>query len=67
MFHVEDVKKILETVKQEEKLCDEVETVQKWTYLGYRVSAGGRFETRARCGLVKFSKCNELLYGRRFS
>ena len=30
-----------EAVEQEEKLCDEVETVRKFTYLGDRVSAGG--------------------------
>ena len=31
-------------VEQEEKLCDEVETVKKFTYLGDRVSAGGGCE-----------------------
>ena len=29
------------SVEQEEKLCHEVETVRKFTYLGDRVSAGG--------------------------
>ena len=38
--HVENFKKILEAVEQEEKLCDEVETVREFTYLGDRVSAG---------------------------
>ena len=33
-----------ETVEQEEKLCDEVETVWDITYLGDRVSAGGGCE-----------------------
>ena len=28
-------------MKQEEKLCDEVETVMEFTYLGDIVSAGG--------------------------
>ena len=28
-------------MEQEERLCDEVETVQEFTYLGNRVSAGG--------------------------
>ena len=28
-------------MEQEEKLCDEVETVQEFTYLGDSVSAGG--------------------------
>ena len=31
-------------MEQEEKLCDEVETVRKFTYLGNRVSAGGGCE-----------------------
>ena len=30
-----------EAVEQEEKLCEEEETVQEVTYLGDRVSAGG--------------------------
>ena len=55
----------------EEKLCDEVETVQEFTYLGDRVSAGGGFEAgvtaTTRCGWVKRTECGELLCGRRFS
>ena len=43
-----------EAVEQEDKLCDEVETVSKLTYLGDRVSAGGGCEAaviaRTRCG-----------------
>ena len=31
-----------EGVQQEERSCDEVETVREFTYLGDRVSAGGR-------------------------
>ena len=31
-----------ERVEQEERLCDEVETVREFPYLGDRVSAGGR-------------------------
>ena len=38
------MKGILETVEQEVKLCDEVETVGEFTYLGDRVSAGGGCE-----------------------
>ena len=57
--------------KQEEKLCDEVETVSVFSYLGDRVSAGGGCEAavtaRTGCGWVKFWECGELLYGRRFS
>ena len=57
-------------VKQEVKICDEVETVCEITYLGDRVSAGGECEAavtaRTRYGWVKFRECGELLYGRRF-
>ena len=45
-----------EAVEQEEKLCDEVETVREFTYLGDRVSAGGGCEAvvtaRTRCWWV---------------
>ena len=45
-------------MEQEEKLCDEVETVWEFTYLGDRVSAGGgcvaAVTARTRCGWVKF-------------
>ena len=57
-------------MEQEEKLCDEVETVREFTYLGDWVSAGGGCEAavtaRTRCGWVRFRECSELLYGRRF-
>ena len=57
-------------MEQEVKLCDEVETVGEFKYVGDRVSAGGGCEaavtTRARCGWVKFRECVELLCGRRF-
>ena len=59
-----------EAVKQEEKLCDEVETVRELTYIGDRVSAGGGCEVavivRTRCGWIKFRRYGEMLYGRRF-
>ena len=46
------------TVEQKEKLCDEVETVREFTYLGDRVSASGGCEAavtaRTRCGWVMF-------------
>ena len=35
------MKGILESVEQEEKIFDEVETVREFIYLGDRVSAGG--------------------------
>ena len=40
-----NVKVILEAVEQEERSCDEGETVTELTYLGDRVSAGGGHET----------------------
>ena len=50
-------------------LCEEVETVSKFTYLSDRVNAGGGCEAavtaRTRCGWVKFRECGELLHGRR--
>ena len=57
-------------MEQEEKLCNEVETVSELTYLGDRVSAGGGCEAavtaRTRCGRVKSRECGELLHSRRF-
>ena len=57
-------------MEQEEKTCDEVETVGEFTYLGDRVSAGGGCEAvvtaRTRCGWVKFRECSDLLHDRRF-
>ena len=45
-----------DTVEQEEKSCDEVESVREFTYLGDRVSAGGGSEAsvtaRTRCGWI---------------
>ena len=67
-FTLEYMKGILEAVEQEEKLCGEVLTVQEFTYLGDRVSAGGGCEAavtvRTRCGWVTFRECGELLNGR---
>ena len=58
-----------EAVEQEVKLCDEVETVSEFTYLGDRVSTGGGWEaavtTRKRCGWDKLRECGELPYRRR--
>ena len=55
---------------EEEKLCDEVETVKEFIYLDDSVSAGGGCEAavtaRTRCGWLKFMECGELLYGWRF-
>ena len=55
----------------DEKLCDGVETVSKFTYLGDRLNATGGCETavtaRLKIGWMKFRKCSEILKGRRFS
>ena len=57
-------------MEQEEKLCDEVETVQEFTYPCNRVCAGGICDAvvtaRTRCGWVKLWDCGELMHGRRF-
>ena len=57
-------------MKREERLCDEVETVREFTYLGDRVSAGGGCEAavtvRIRCGWVKFRECHKFLHLRGF-
>ena len=57
-------------MEQEEKLCDEVEIVGEFTYLGDRVSAGGGCETavtdRTTCGWAKLRECSDFLFGRKF-
>ena len=54
-----------------EELCEEVEMVSGFCYLGDRVNAGGGCEAaltaRARIGWVKFRECGELLNSKRFS
>ena len=56
-------------MEQEVKLCDELETVGKFTYLGDWVSVVGGCEAavtaRTRSDWVKFKEFCELLYGRR--
>ena len=53
-----------------EKLCDEVETVNGFCYLGDRLNASGdceaAFTARVRIGWVRFRECGELLLGSRF-
>ena len=55
----------------DEKLCDGVETVSKFTYPSDRLNATGGYETavtaRSRIGWMKFRECREILKGRRFS
>ena len=54
-----------------EELCEEVETVRGFCYLGDRVNADGGCEAavtaRARIGWVKFWECGELLNSKMFS
>ena len=54
-----------------EELCEEMETLRGFCYLGDRVSARGGCEAaviaRARIGWVKFRECGELLNSKRFS
>ena len=53
-----------------EKLCDEVETVNGFCYLGDRLNASGGCEAavtaRVGIGWVRFRECGELLLGNRF-
>ena len=57
-------------MEQEDRLCDEVEIVGEFTYLGDSVNAGGGCEAavtaRTRCVWDKLRECGELRYGRRF-
>ena len=58
-------------VEPVEELCEEVETVRGFCYLGHRVNASGGCEAavtaRARIGWVKFRECGELFNSKRFS
>ena len=49
----------------DEKLCDGVETVSKFTYLGGKLNATGLCETevtaRSRLGWMKFRECSKIL------
>ena len=53
-----------------EKLCDEVETVNGFCYLGHKLNASGGCEAavtaRVRIGWVRFRESGELLLGNRF-
>ena len=54
----------------DELLCDGVETVSKFSYLGDRLNATGECETavtaRIRIGWMKFRKCSEILKAKGF-
>ena len=59
-----------EIVDSIEKLCNEVETVNGFHYLGDRLNANGGCKAavtaRARIGWVRFRECGKLLLGNRF-
>ena len=70
-FDYSKCKGIMEgTMNSIEKLCDEVETVNGFCYLGDRLNASGGCEAavtaRVRIGWERFRKCGELLLGNRF-
>ena len=52
-------------------MCDEMETVKGFYYLGDRLNASGGCEVsvtaRTRLGWKKFRECEEILFGKRFS
>ena len=52
-------------------MCDEVETVKRFCYLGDRLNASGTCETavtaRTRVGWKKFRECGEIMFRKRFS
>ena len=54
-----------------EVLCDKVESVRGFCYLGDKLNVSGGCETavtpRVKIGWMKFRECVELLRGRRFS
>ena len=58
------------TMDSIKKLCNEVETVNGFCYLGDRLNASGGCEAavtaRVGIGWVRFRKCGELLLGNRF-
>ena len=64
MTHQDIAKRSLRTTV----LCDEVETVKGFRYLGNRLNASGVRETavtlRVRIEWMKFRKCGELLRGK---
>ena len=57
-------------VEPVEELCEEVETVRGFCYLGDRVNASGGCEaaltSRGRIGWAKFRECGEFLNSKRF-
>ena len=58
-------------VESIKNLCNEVETANGFCYLRDRLNASGGCKAavtgRGRIGQVRFRKCRELLFGKRFS
>ena len=56
---------------QQEIMCDELDTVKGFFYLGDRLNVSGGCEAavtaRTRLGWKKFKECVEILFGKRFS
>ena len=56
---------------QQEVMCDKVETVKGFCYLGDRLNANGGCEAvvsaRTRVGWKKFRECGKILFRKRFS
>ena len=57
--------------EQQAIMCDEVETVKIFCYLGNRLDASGGCETaitaRTRLKWKKFRKCSQILFRQRFA
>ena len=57
-----------EKVKPIKTICNKVETVNEFCYLGDQINANGECEAavmvRMRLGLIKFTECGQLLLGR---
>ena len=66
-FFAKDVEGIVDLI---EKLCNGVETVNGFCYLGNRLNASGGCEAavtaRVRIGWVRFRECGDLILGNRF-
>ena len=58
------------TVNLIEEMCNDVETVNGFCYLGDRINAGGGCEAavtaRVTIGWIRFRECGKLLLGNRF-
>ena len=56
---------------QQKVMCDKVETLKRFCYLGDRLNANGGCEAvvsaRTRVGWKKFRECSKILFGKRFS